>query len=127
VTFNFWTGEDNVATSVVSAITGGTGSRNYVGGGTLLEVPPIVDAIGLEARSIEIGLSQIHASVQDMVRAYNIRVATVELHRGICSIRRPGRWSRRRSRGSSGGSTRRRSTRPRSAAKARSRSRRFRT
>jgi hypothetical protein len=90
VTFNFWTGEDDVATSVVSAITGATGSRNYVGGGALLEVPPIVDAIGLEARSIEIGLNQILSSVQDMVRAYNIRVATVELHRGLFD---PATWS----------------------------------
>jgi hypothetical protein len=90
VTFNFWTGEDNVSTSVVSAITGSAGSRNYIGGGTLLDVPAIVDAIGLEARSIDISLSQIHASVQDMVRAYNIRVATVEIHRGIYS---PATWA----------------------------------
>ncbi|MEO9227442.1 MAG: hypothetical protein ABI216_00620 [Devosia sp.] len=83
VDFCFWTGEDDVVTNVVDARDGSTDSRNFIGGGTLLDVPPIVDAIGMEARSIEFGLSQIHAEVQDMVRGNNIRVAVVELHRGV--------------------------------------------
>lgn len=88
--FCFWTGEDNVTTNVVSAIDGSTDSRSFIGGGTLLEVPPIVDAIGLEARSVEFGLNQLHTSVASMVRANNIRVAVIELHRGIYS---PATWA----------------------------------
>lgn len=85
VEINFWTGEDNVTASVVSAQDGSTDARDYVGGGTLLDVPPIIDAIGLDARSIDFGLSQIHSDVQDMVRAYNVRVAKVEFQRGLFS------------------------------------------
>ena len=81
----FWTGEDDVTTNVVSAIDGSTDSRNFVGGGTLIEVPPIIDAIGLEARSITVTLNQIHASVRDMVHGGRIRTATAEIHRGIKS------------------------------------------
>lgn len=90
ITLGFWTGEDDVTVNVVSATTGSVVSRNFIGGGTLLEVPAIVDAIGIEARSIDLGLSQIHLAVQDMVRAYNIRVAVVEVHRGVFS---PATWS----------------------------------
>jgi hypothetical protein len=88
--FGFWTGADDVSVNVVSAIDGSTESRDFIGGGTLLDVPAIVDTIGLEARSIDFGLSQIHASVQDMVRANNIRVAVVELHRGVYD---PDTWA----------------------------------
>lgn len=90
VEINFWAGEDNVAANVVSAQDGSTDARNYIGGGTLRDVPPIVDAIGLEARSIEFGLSQIQSDVQDMVRAYNVRVAKVEFQRGLYD---PATWS----------------------------------
>ena len=88
--FCWWTGEDNVTTNVVSAVDGSTVSRNFIGGNTLVEVPTIVDAIGLEARSYDFGLSQIHSAVQDMVRAYSIRLAVVEFHRGVFS---PSTWS----------------------------------
>lgn len=84
VTFGFWTGEDDVSVDIVSAIDGETVSRDFIGG-ALPEsgIPPIVDALGLEARSLELRLSQIHAAVQDMVRGHNIRVSVVEVHRGF--------------------------------------------
>lgn len=83
-TWGYWTGEDNVTASVVSGVTGSTVSRSYIGG-CALTIPPIVDAIGLESRSAEFGLSQIHTSVRDMVYGANIRGARVELHRGVFS------------------------------------------
>lgn len=91
--FNYWDGEDNVAVNVVPA--GGTTpvSRNFVGGGTLLGVPPIVDAIGLEARSITFGLdhiSDVLGSPMDMVYGNNVRVARVELHRALFD---PATWN----------------------------------
>jgi hypothetical protein len=91
--FVYWTGEDNVAVNVVPA--GGTApvSRNAVGGGTLLGVPPVVDAIGLEARSISIGLDHISdapGSPMDMVYGHNVRVGRVELHRALFD---PATWN----------------------------------
>jgi hypothetical protein len=85
-TFAYWTGEDNVAVNVVPAGAETPVSRNFVGGGTLLDVPQIVDAIGLEARSITLGLDHISTaagSPMDMVYGNNVRVARVEMHRGL--------------------------------------------
>lgn len=85
-TFAYWTGEDNVAVNVVPAGAETPVSRNFVGGGTLLDVPPMVDAIGLEARGVSFGLDHISdaaGSPMDMVYGNNVRVARVELHRGL--------------------------------------------
>ena len=89
----FWTGEDNVAINVLPLGNTTPASRNAVGGGTLLDVPQIVDAIGLEARGITIGLDHISAdagSPMDMVYGNNVRVARVELHRALFD---PATWN----------------------------------
>ena len=91
--FAYWTGEDNVAANVVPAGASVPVSRNFVGGGTLLDVPPIVDAIGLEARSMALGLdhtSDLAGSPMDMVYGHNVRVARVELHRALFD---PATWN----------------------------------
>lgn len=85
-TFVYWTGEDNIVINVEPVGGGSAISRNALGGGTLLDVPAIVDAIGVEARSITIGLDHIDTaagSPMDMVFGNNVRVARVELHRAI--------------------------------------------
>lgn len=85
-TFAYWTGEDNVAVNVVPLGEETPVSRNFLGGGTLLDVPAIIDAIGLEARAIAFGLDHISdaaGSPMDMVYGNNVRVARVELHRGL--------------------------------------------
>lgn len=91
--FTYWSGEDNIAVNVIPA--GGTTpvSRNAVGGGTLLDVPPVVDAIGLEARSITLGLDHISSAAggpMDAVYGHNVRVARVELHRALFD---PATWN----------------------------------
>ena len=91
-TFAFWTGEDNVTTNVVPAGGGSPVSRAFVGGGTLLDVPPIVDAIGLEARAVDFGLDHISDAAGgplDMIYGHNVRVARVEMHRGVFD---PATW-----------------------------------
>lgn len=85
-TFGYWTGEDPVSINVVPAGSSSQVTRDFVGGGTLLDVPAIVDAIGLEARSINLGLDHISTaagSPMDMVFGNNVRVARVELHRAV--------------------------------------------
>lgn len=82
VNFGFWNGVGDVSVSVVSAIDGATESRTYIGGGSLIKVPALPLRIGLEARTIEVTLSQIHTSVRDMVYGNNIRHAVTEIHRG---------------------------------------------
>lgn len=84
--FNYWTGKANVAINVLPLGEETPVSRNFVGGGTLLDVPAIVDAVGLEARAITFGLdhlSTVTGSPMDMVYGNNVRVARVELHRAL--------------------------------------------
>lgn len=89
----YWTGEDNISVNVIPA--GGTTpvSRDALGGGTLLDVPAIVDAIGIEARSVTFGMDHISTaagSPMDAVFGKNIRVARVEMHRAFFD---PATWN----------------------------------
>lgn len=91
--FGYWTGENPVTVNV-SPVGGGTPvSRTFSGGGTLLSVPDIVDTIGLDARSLTLGLDHISSSTDspmDMVYGHNVRVARVEMHRGLFD---PATWN----------------------------------
>src|SRR5690606_2010516 len=90
--FAYWTGEDNVAQNVTN-LAGSTVSRDFVGGGTLLEVPELVDVVGIEARGVTLGMDHISkalGSPMDMVYGNNIRVARVELYRGLFD---PSTWN----------------------------------
>lgn len=85
-TFAYWTGEDNVAANVVAP--GGTTpqSVNFVGGGTLLTAPDIVDAIGFEAHTVKFGFdhtSKVAGSPMDMVFGHNIRIAPLAYYWGV--------------------------------------------
>lgn len=86
VSFGFWIGEDDISVNVVSGTTGSTVSRNYIGGGSLLTVPPIIDSIGLDIRAVEFGLSQLHDDVLDMLNANRIRGGHAELHRVLLDV-----------------------------------------
>lgn len=91
--FGYWTGEDNIFANVVPVGGGTPESRTFIGGATLLDVPPIIDAIGLEARAVSFGLdhtSSAALSPMDMVYGHNVRVARVELHRGVFD---PDTWN----------------------------------
>lgn len=91
--FVYWTGEDNVAVNVLPLGETTPVSRNAVGGGTLLDVPQIIDAIGLEARAVAFGLdhiSDVVGSPMDAVYGNNVRVARVELHRALFD---PATWN----------------------------------
>lgn len=84
--FAYWTGEDNIAANVMPLGGGTPVSRNFVGGGSLLAVPQVVDAIGMEARTVAFGLDHISDDAGrplDMVYGNNVRVARVEMHRGL--------------------------------------------
>lgn len=85
-TFAYWTGEDNVTVNVVPAGEVAAVARSYVGGGALLSVPEIVDAIGVEPKTVTFGLDHINVatgSPMDMVYGNDVRVARIELHRGL--------------------------------------------
>lgn len=84
--FAYWTGEDNVAANLRTPGSDVLVNYSFVGGATLLDVPAIVDAIGLEARSTSLAFdhtSKVVGSPMDMVYGNNVRVARVEIHRGV--------------------------------------------
>jgi hypothetical protein len=82
-TWGVWTGPDNITIDVISGTTVGVVSRSFVGGGTLLKVPQIVDAIGIDARNkADFEVSQINTYTRDMVFGANLRGARVTMNRG---------------------------------------------
>lgn len=86
--WSYWTGEDNITINLVPAGADTPVSHNLVGGGMLRDVPQIVDAIGVSARSVTFGLdhiSTVSGSPMDMVFGNNVRTARVELHRAVFS------------------------------------------
>lgn len=90
--FGYWTGEDHVAVNVVPAGETNLVSRNYLGA-TLKDVPALVDQVGLGARSFTFGFDHLDTSPDspmDMVFGHDVRVARVEMHRGLFD---PATWN----------------------------------
>ena len=90
--FGFQTGSSDITLNVVPMGGGSPVSRNFVGE-ALQNVPPVIDAIGLEPRPLSLGLdhvSTVAGSPMDMVYGNNVRVARVELHRALFD---PATWN----------------------------------
>lgn len=81
VQFAFWNDLDTVSLPVIDGRTGATVSRNFVGDGALLGMDRIPLTSDLTIRTVRVQFSQIHATVQDMVRGHDIRSARIEIHR----------------------------------------------
>ncbi|TPM39577.1 hypothetical protein [Mesorhizobium sp. B2-3-4] len=81
--FSFWNDLDTVTVSVLRGDTGVAENRDYVGDGSLLGVDRIPLVSDLTVQTVQVTLSQLHATVQDMVRGHDIRGARVEIHRGL--------------------------------------------
>lgn len=82
-TFPFWNDLDTVTASVLKGDTGTPESRTFHGDGSLISIDPVVMTSDLTVQTLRITLSQIHSTVQNMVRGYDIRGARVEVHRGV--------------------------------------------
>lgn len=72
-----WTGAQD------RSFTIGAESRLYVGAGTVMEVPPIKIAAGLQVRMQRFTLSPLSAQVADLIRSYDARLAPIEIHRAL--------------------------------------------
>ena len=78
-TLGIWNGDDH------QTFTIGT-SRLYYGAGALLDIEPIVAGVGLSVRIHQIRLSGIDANVEQLLRGYDARLASVEMHRAVFSL-----------------------------------------
>lgn len=78
-----WNGRVPVTAAVARPSDGVSIDRDYQAMGTLLQIPPIPAGIGLEVRTIRIKLSHLSDPAIKLIREYDAKMATVEIHRGI--------------------------------------------
>lgn len=79
--FSFWSDVDTVSIQVLKGDTGVAEYRNYVGDGSLLKVGEIKLSSDLTIQTVTVTLSQVHTTVQNMIRGYDCHQAQVEIHR----------------------------------------------
>lgn len=71
----FWNGLD------AQEFTVGGQTRTYFGAGALLGIEAIIGTVGIEVRRQTVSLSGLTPEVLQAVRAYDIRLAPIEVHR----------------------------------------------
>src|SRR5690606_16491331 len=81
----YWTGAGNVTASVVDGKSGSTVSRVFYGMEELIGISSIPLTSDLAVRRVEITLSQIAATVEQLVRGYDVRNAPIQIYRGYFS------------------------------------------
>lgn len=79
--FCFWNDLDIVDIYVMGGQTGTTELRSFVGDGAILKMGRIPLTSDLTVRNVKVSLSQIHATVLNMARGFDIRGARTEIHR----------------------------------------------
>lgn len=96
----YWTGVGDLSVTVLSAITGQTELRTFLGDGRLLTTGRMVLRIGLEARSYRFTMSGVADEVRDMLLGGVVRGCDVEFHRGVADkdtgelVSTPFPWAR---------------------------------
>ncbi|MFB2562424.1 hypothetical protein [Rhizobium sp. IMFF44] len=83
VELGVWTGDEDMAISVMSGVTGQMVYREYYGGGLVEDIDPIPRVSDLTIQTVTITLSQIASVTQQLARGYDIRLGKVEIHRAI--------------------------------------------
>ncbi|MGV0909266.1 hypothetical protein [Martelella sp. FOR1707] len=79
VSLGFWTGGEDLDIDVIDGSSGGIVTRTYLGD-VNLEVPEIPRVSDMTIQTVDIELSQIAAAVQQLVRGWDARLASVEVH-----------------------------------------------
>jgi len=75
-----WTGGDDRVFTVDGE------ERTYYGAGSVLAIPDLEGGVGLEVRQITVGLSHISPEVQNLVRAYDARLAPMTIHKAFLRL-----------------------------------------
>ena len=79
----FWSDVENAAVSVIDPDTLEPVIRTYYAAGGLIEINEIPAISVIQVQDIEIKLSQLDELVEQAVRLYDIKLARVEIHRGL--------------------------------------------
>ncbi len=75
-----WTGDEDITVTLISAQTGQSTTRLYLGAGALVSVSSIPRVSNLTIQTVKIDLSQVAGATQQLVRGYDVRLAKVEIH-----------------------------------------------
>lgn len=81
--YGVWSDLGSVTAPVLDPVSGEQVNRIYRGVGTLVEISPIVLVSGLTVQTVTIAINHIDADVLALMRNYDLRRASVELHRGF--------------------------------------------
>jgi len=86
VVVDYWTGRGDV-TALVRTSAGGVESRTFQGGGAFRPIEAVPSVSGLGVQTLEIAARGItrpgETSIEEMVRTFDLRRGSVELHRGL--------------------------------------------
>lgn len=77
VNFGFWGGDDDMDFTINAV------SRTYHGAGALFAPDPLTYQVGLSVNTYGLTVSSLAPEIQDALRAYDPRVAPVEIHRAF--------------------------------------------
>lgn len=83
VTGCFWNDVGPTTINVISGVDGTTVSRTYAGSGGLIEVDDIPLVNDLTVQSISVALNHLSQAIDTLIRAYDMKQAPVEIHRGL--------------------------------------------
>jgi hypothetical protein len=80
--FGAWSDVGDITASVIDPLTGGSVSRSWTGTGTLISVSDIPLVQGITVQQITVTLSQVNDAVNDFVRTYDCKQASIQIFRG---------------------------------------------
>lgn len=83
--YGFWSDVGNVSAPVLNPDTGTEVTRTFEGAGSLISVSDIPLVANAEAQTITVTFSQIDEAVANIVRAYDLKQAVIEIYRGLFS------------------------------------------
>lgn len=82
VPYGMWSGIGTISASVIDPLTGSPVSRTFDGAGGLVEISPVPMTANMTVQSVTVSLSHL-ADANDLIRAYDIRQARIEVWRGM--------------------------------------------
>jgi hypothetical protein len=79
----FWSDFGTISATIVDGETGTDATNTYIGTATLLKIDDVPLTSDITIRQIRASLSQINSDVADAVRAYDLKLGKVQIHRGL--------------------------------------------
>lgn len=85
VPYGVWSDLGPISASVIDPETGAPVARGYEGAGGLVDISGVPLVSDLTAQTVTVTVSQV-ADINDLIRAYEVRRARIEVHRGLFHV-----------------------------------------